>query len=910
MNVPENMTLQATVEQSEAKPAGGILLAEWFSWPGRVAVLFAVLLAPWMFGSYGPWAQRLIMFCLLIGIGFWWFESAIRRNRSQVMPYVAIPLVLGVMIGIMQTVALPDWLANLLVGRQAELYRQFVPGEESAAKISMDVESTMGQIRLLVICLSAVLLGCRYFRSSRDMVVLLTACTVNGCLLAFFGLVQKLTSASGTIFWTIELNAGGSPFGPFVNRNNCAGYLLLCLACALGLCSLVMSERKTSGPVQMVSKEMPFWRQFNFHLLFFIAELTATKIAVLIAIVLISTGIVGTLSRGGVAALCIGSMVTLAMYGIARRPKYSGFILLPLLGFVLALTTWLNLSGDLVQRIERTDIVDFSTDGRVQTWTDTWPAVEQMGWFGSGLGSYSSVHRLYRSGTENVVFEYAENQFFQGLVEAGWLGLILFCLAWWMLYHYSSLCLSKGVSPPTIAVGVTGVFLLTSQIPASIVDFGLYMPANAVLLATLTGFVAFHAHSFSGRLKRLTWLRFQAPNALVQAVLLVVFAVGFLCLLQFHRHVKQANAMGVRYEELLDRKHDLAKTDRMIKDLTEASKNAPSSKAMNYLGRLWIHRARLQFFDSMRQEPVYQNALPLKTDEEKKIIEENMWKLTSMPWVQENAYMMRRDISPFQARRFLNSDFIRENLPTARGYYDYSRRHRPLQPLAHLEVGKISGVLEHGQGVGDADIERAIALAPANAGYRATAARYYLQSGKVAQATLHLREHLRLEPSSLKRTLNLLSGRSSHTVAKVDEMTVLEQVIPDNPAMLYTYAKDYLDSDSDVRPIVLKKADELVGNPAAGDLELAKLKAQIKLLMGDAESSIDFLKLVLVSRPGDAKTRLSLAKLLQKVGRLEESLEEIDYLLGLHPGNRGYNKFFDEVREEIRQRENPRRSRF
>ena len=65
-----------------------------------------------------------------------------------------------------------------------------------------------------------------------------------------------------------------------------------------------------------------------------------------------------------------------------------------------------------------------------------------------------------------------------------------------------------------------------------------------------------------------------------------------------------------------------------------------------------------------------------------------------------------------------------------------------------------------------------------------------------------------------------------------------------------------------------------------------------------------------MSRPGDAKTRFSLAKLLQKVGRLEESLEEIDYLLGLHPGNRGYNKFFDEVREEIRQRENPRRSRF
>jgi hypothetical protein len=106
-----------------------------------------------------------------------------------------------------------------------------------------------------------------------------------------------------------------------------------------------MSQRKTSGPVQMVSKEMPFWRQFNFHLLYFIAELTATKIAVLISIVLIASGVVGSLSRGGVTSLIIGSMITLAMYGIARRPKYSGFILLPLIGFVFALTGWLNLSS-------------------------------------------------------------------------------------------------------------------------------------------------------------------------------------------------------------------------------------------------------------------------------------------------------------------------------------------------------------------------------------------------------------------------------------------------------------------------------------------------------------------------------------------------------------------------------------
>ena len=910
MNVPENMTLQATIDQGEKKPTSSVVLAEWFSWPGRLAVLLAVLLAPWMFGSYGPWAQRLLTFCLLIGIGFWWFEAAVRRNRSQVMPYIAVPLALGLLIGFLQTIALPGWLADLIVGRQAELYQQFVPGNESSVKISMDVESTMGQVRLLIISLSALLLGCRYFRSPRDMAILLSACTINGTLIAFFGLIQKLTSATGTIFWTIKLHLGGVPFGPFVNRNNCAGYLLLCLACALGLCTLVMSEKKTAGPVQMVSKEMPFWRQFSFHLIYFIAELTATKIAVLISIVVISTGIVGTLSRGGVASLLIGSIVTLLMYGVARRPKHSGFIILPLVGLVLGLTSWLNLNDRFLVRIERTDFTNFSSEGRLNNWRDTWPAVEQMGWFGSGLGSYGSVHRLYRTDEETAIYKHAENQFFQGLVEAGWPGLILFCIAWWMLYHYSSLCLSKGSSPSTIAVGVTGIFLVTSQIPASLVDFGIYMPANAILLATLTGFVAFHAHSLTGRLKRLMWLRFDVPNAIVQGILLVVFAIGFLSFLQFHRQTRQANAMEVRYAALINRNVDLDETDRLIKNVTEASKNSPSSTAMNYLGRLWIHRARLQFFESTVEDKLFQSSLALKTDEERKIIEATIWKLTSVPRMQENAYFLNRDISSFQARRFLSSDFIRENLPWARSYYDYSRRRRPLQPLAHLEVGKLSGVLDNGKDVGDADMERAIALAPANPRFRQTVAIYYLQSDKVEQATFHLRELLRLNPKALPKTLDLLSGRASRTVAKVDQTTIFQKVIPDDPAMLYTYARDYLDAESKVREAVLEKADKLVGIPAAGDLKSAKLKAQIKLAQGDVQSTIDYLKLVLVSRPGDSKTRFSLAKLLQKVGRIDESMEEVDYLRSLEPRNRYYKQLYEQIREELRQRENPRRSQF
>ena len=161
--------------------------------------------------------------------------------------------------------------------------------------------------------------------------------TVNGCLISFFGIIQSLTSDSGFIYWSIELVNGGTPFGPYVNRNNGAGFLLICMACSIGLMVILMGNKVERGPRQIVSKEIPFWRQFTFHLALFLSELNAKKSASIIATILIGIGIIATLSRGGVLALLVALIVTLFFYGMARRPSFSGFIFIPMVALTLSL---------------------------------------------------------------------------------------------------------------------------------------------------------------------------------------------------------------------------------------------------------------------------------------------------------------------------------------------------------------------------------------------------------------------------------------------------------------------------------------------------------------------------------------------------------------------------------------------
>lgn len=902
MNQSNIPSLQETIEKAASSGSGfgndkkRLSTSELFEWPGRLALILAVVLSPWFFASVENWAQCTITLALMVGMAFWWFETALNRKNSQVFPYVSILVFLGIGVGLFQIWTLPNSLAELVLGRQVEIYQEYAGEIDPGVSVSLDREATWGQVRLLVIALSALLMGARYFRAKRDIVLLLSAVSINGFAISFFGIIHKLTD-NGKMFWFHEI-FGGAPFGPFVNRNNAAGYLLMCLGCCVGLFVIVMSRSVSDGPRPILGRDMPVWRRWKLQLLEVLRELTATKLAVLFMLVMIAAAIPSTLSRGGVIGLLVAGLGTVLIFGVTRQPKNFGIVLAPVFLISALLFGWIGFSDELMDRFDKIDTTTIEkSDARIQNWKDTWPAVAEMGWAGSGLGSYRNVHRLYRSGRELGIFVYAENQYFQALVEAGWFGLILFLIAWLLVYQNAFFALREGASPTTLGVGTMGVFVILSQATVSCFDFGLYIASNMLLLSVLMGFLAYQAHALSGRLKKPSFLQFQCPNYIVQFIVLVLFAASTMVALDLYRRAQLDQYMRPRISRLTRENMDFEKTTDRIAELTRLIQRTPTAECMNYLGDLWMHRSRLQLYDSMTDSAEFKDAFELMDAKRQAQFSENLWNLTHIQRVQETACYFQRIESRYDLVKFLNQPAISEDLPWALTYFKYSRESSPIQPLVHLRIAEIKGVIREARS-GDVDMERALSLAPSNPSFQKVAGIYYLQSGLVEGAIDHLKQYLKLDPRGYQNLMKILSGRTSRNIVPVSEKKVLE-ILPDDGQMILDYVNQYMPEDSAQKEEFLKRAASVVLDIEYPKREDNILLGQIRSKQGELELALDAYETAGRRDPNDLAVKYEITLLLKGLGRLDEALALAKVLKLRGPKKAGYDRLVEEIELEI-----------
>ena len=903
MNSHERMTLQATVESGSAAKHSGVdsmTWSSWFSWVARGLILAAIVLSPWMIGAVQAWAQFWLSIALLIALSFWWFETALNKRSVQAVPYLSALLMIGILIGLFQIVPLPSGLADFFLGRQTELYSRFAettvnPDAElntTTARITLNTNGTWEQIRLLVIALSAMLLSCRYFRTPRDLTVFLAAMTINGAALSIFGLFQKLASDGQSIYWAIPLELGGNPFGPYVNRNNAGGYLLICLACSVGLMYLLMCERKNRGPLPIISKEMPFWRQISYQFLYFISELTATKLASLIAIVFVAAGVFATVSRGSILALLVATTMTVLSYGIAKRPKNMGLILLPLALCVALLTVALGFGNDIIQRFDTIDTTGEVSEwnGRTQTWADTWPSVDQMGKLGSGLGTYEIVSRLYRTNKEENVFEYAENQYFQALIEAGWPGLLVYLCAWGLAFHYVYFLLKIGQSPATVGVGLVGVFLLWSQAIASFLDFGFYIPANTIAMSAVMGVIAYFAHSMAYRLKKTTFLRFHFPNSFVQVLLVVVFAACTLVCMDLNR---RSRIEGLRAPLVLTHNNpDHELTTKRIKSLTPLAVNSRSVRASNELGRLFVHRAMLELLEQRVTELNLQ-----RSDDE---LMERIWSEVSLLKIHERSQILGRR-SSLSRSTFLDHESLQYNLPLAKTWFSASLKHSPLQPEVQVILGQIVAILENTDAASKY-LDRGIELAPSNLNLLENVTYVYIQAQANELAAPHVKRLLEIDPKKFKKLIELLIFHLSSGDQTPDFQVILDRMLPDDPELLFEFADRYAPADSITQKMALERAEALLEKVSQSDVDVRVLLGRVRIALGDVSGGIDQLITAINSDPNNTDVRSDLVDILIEADRIDDALEQARELYRTNEKNRFFRQKLDAVKRLYEER--------
>jgi hypothetical protein len=318
-----------------------------------------------------------------------------------------------------------------------------------------------------------MLLGLARGIGGRELRVLAPGIAALGVLMSMIGIIQKaLWSGKVYGFWE-PINKGVVAFGPFINRNHFAGWMLLALPVAVGYFASLVAK----GMVGV----KPGWRN---RIIWFSTPDASRAVLTGFAILVMAFALALTLSRSGISCLLL-AMVLSAFHVLRRQTSTAkGRLLGTYLALVVvAAVAWAGIDAIGARFAE----VDWKLGGRAGAWADAWRIHQAFPWFGTGLNTYGSATLLLQE-FEKATAHYVEahNDYLQLLVEGGWLVTVP-ALALALLFTAEvRKRFREGYDDRTgywIRLGaVTGLVAIVFQ---EIVEFSLQMPGNAAFFTVL-----------------------------------------------------------------------------------------------------------------------------------------------------------------------------------------------------------------------------------------------------------------------------------------------------------------------------------------------------------------------------------------------------------------------------------------
>jgi O-antigen ligase len=308
--------------------------------------------------------------------------------------------------------------------------------------------STRMELLLLVSDLVLFFLAVQAFRTLRDWRGFIWFGMVFGFLVSIFGILQHLTF-NGKLYWFRDMEYGGIPFGPYVNRNHFAGFVELILP--LSLVPLVLGRvRRERWPVVGVFAIIPIGALF----------LSA--------------------SRGGIVSFGV-ELAVLALVIIQRRTRgkqlFAGATVLLL---ALMMVSWLGVN-QVLQRFSSFQSLEVTAGKRASMRRDTWQIFLHHPFAGTGLGTLQIVYPPYESLYDGRIVNHTHNDYLEALAETGVLGGL--CCAWFLgvLFRESLKRLRQLHNSFAGALQLCGLVACVGFLVHSLVDFNLHIPSNAIL---------------------------------------------------------------------------------------------------------------------------------------------------------------------------------------------------------------------------------------------------------------------------------------------------------------------------------------------------------------------------------------------------------------------------------------------
>ena len=445
-------------------------------WPILVPVAWGVL----SFGAVYPWAYRPLMAAMAVVGAYGWFKAA-PDERAPARALGLGLLVVGLVVAL-QLVPMPA-STLMRVSPATDLFlRQYDVAYSIARRLAQPAMHPLSiapdaTIRGLAcgVALGVFVVGCTSMLPRVPLTRLVGALIALAVVLALFGIIQKATFNDRIYWFWKPVNVASNAFGPFVNRNHFAGWMLMSACLTAGhLCGLLSAQRRWR-PASW--RERAAWlssRDANY------AILVAAAFFVMVL------SIVWTLSRSGIGAMAIAGTLLGLRAATRRRGRGSLFAILFVV-MALALAVAWRGAGDVAEWYGRTNTLQW----RLEQWNDTRPIVHDFRWFGTGLNTYAASMLIYPTSHPESIVREAHNDYLQLLSEGG-VALAFPCIVVVLLLVngiWRAFAEPQSGDVDWIRAGaVTGLIGIAIQ---EVVDFSLQLPGNAVLFALLIA-IALH----------------------------------------------------------------------------------------------------------------------------------------------------------------------------------------------------------------------------------------------------------------------------------------------------------------------------------------------------------------------------------------------------------------------------------
>jgi O-antigen ligase len=297
-----------------------------------------------------------------------------------------------------------------------------------------------------------------------------------GLALAVFAILQKALLGDQAFsgmkiygFWRPE-SLLTTPYGPFVNKNHFAGWMLMGVPVALGLAIAHGAGETPTTPKSLSS------------LLVWLSEPTGGRFLVyIVAAVIMGLSLVMAGSRSGIACFAAAVCGAAAWTARGRSRRVTIGALVAALALVVIALQWAGSDAAL----QRFGDGGESLHLRLDVWRLSTDLVKSFPVLGTGMDTFGTAMVVYQPPSP-LRYNEAHNDYLQLLVEGGVVTFVLVVIAIGSVVLAISGRFRTGVDGPQarwVRVGAaTGLAAIALQ---SLVEFSLQMPGNATLFAVL-----------------------------------------------------------------------------------------------------------------------------------------------------------------------------------------------------------------------------------------------------------------------------------------------------------------------------------------------------------------------------------------------------------------------------------------